>query len=174
MVVRLMGRSLLIRHAVSADAVAVAVIHVAAWRAAYRGFLPHDYLAKLSVDARIAYWTETIGTGDIGIVVAEIDGAVLGWAAFGIDCEVAELQAIYVDPAHWYRGIGKALCRCMFRSITARGCRQVTVWAFAGNAPALQFYASLNFRHNGEKLVNRGGIDLITVQLKCAAPYDVD
>jgi hypothetical protein len=38
------------------DCRAVAQIHVDAWRVAYDGIVPSDYLAALSVDQREAMW----------------------------------------------------------------------------------------------------------------------
>ncbi len=45
-----------IRRAVPDDARAIAEINVAGWRAAYRGLMPAEFLASLSVDAREAAW----------------------------------------------------------------------------------------------------------------------
>ncbi len=43
-----------IRRARPADAAAIGAVHVAAWRSAYPGILPDDYLARLSVPRQAA------------------------------------------------------------------------------------------------------------------------
>ena len=47
---------LTIRAATRDDARAIAEVHVASWRAGYRGLVDDDFLAALSVDARLATW----------------------------------------------------------------------------------------------------------------------
>src|SRR5438309_5691153 len=52
--------SLTLREATRADARAIAEIHVAAWRAAYRDLMPQSYLDSLSVEERAPMWEKTI------------------------------------------------------------------------------------------------------------------
>jgi ribosomal protein S18 acetylase RimI-like enzyme len=58
-----------IRPARPADSVAIAAVHVAAWRSAYPGILPDEYLANLSVARYAAFYDQAIrGAG--GVFVA--------------------------------------------------------------------------------------------------------
>src|SRR5437870_7004792 len=69
-----------IRDATRADARAIAEIHVAAWRAAYRGLIPDDYLASLSVEKRTAFWETIIGRpGPRKLALAELDAEMAGF-----------------------------------------------------------------------------------------------
>ncbi len=42
----------IVRDATSADAPAIARIHIDSWRSTYRGIVPHEYLAELSYRER--------------------------------------------------------------------------------------------------------------------------
>ena len=43
-----------IRRARPSDAISIGAVHVAAWRSAYPGILPDDFLARLSVPRQAA------------------------------------------------------------------------------------------------------------------------
>ncbi|HVC61858.1 MAG TPA: GNAT family N-acetyltransferase [Acetobacteraceae bacterium] len=62
-----------IRRARPADAIAIAAVHVAAWRSAYPGILPDGYLANLSVSRQAAYYDAAI-RGTTGVFVATASG----------------------------------------------------------------------------------------------------
>src|SRR6204780_3076727 len=62
-----------IRKARPADAVAIAAVHVAAWRNTYPGILPDSYLAKLSVSRQAVYYDHAIRSGT-GVMVAIASG----------------------------------------------------------------------------------------------------
>jgi hypothetical protein len=49
---------LVVRRAEPQDAPAVARVHVASWRQAYRGLLPQEYLDSLSIEARTTTWAK--------------------------------------------------------------------------------------------------------------------
>ena len=49
-----------VRAAVERDAEAVAHVHVESWRSTYRGLVPDDYLAGLSVERRADNWRRLI------------------------------------------------------------------------------------------------------------------
>ena len=55
-----------IRTATPEDARAIAEVHVASWRAAYRGVLPDTYLDRLSVDENKTFQPEVIFEGGDG------------------------------------------------------------------------------------------------------------
>ena len=106
---------MLIEPATADDARAVAQIHVDAWRAAYAGIFPDDYLAAQSVDARETMWRESIEKREPELLVARLDGRVIGWISFGTSrdegaaAEGGEVWALYLDPRHVATGAGRAL-----------------------------------------------------------------
>ena len=140
-----------IRPAIPADAAAVAAVHVASWREAYRTILPAEYLARLSVERRQQVWRESIETGSPRLLVAEIADSLAGFSAFG-PCrdegagpDAFEIWAIYLSPAHWSHGVGRALWFGSRARMIESGARTVSLWVFPDNARAIRFYRAAGF-----------------------------
>jgi L-amino acid N-acyltransferase YncA len=72
-----------IRQAESKDARAIAEVHVLAWQQAYAVLLPAGYLAALSVADREAMWADSMNRRSASLLVAEHDGHLVGFSAFG-------------------------------------------------------------------------------------------
>jgi ribosomal protein S18 acetylase RimI-like enzyme len=134
-----------------ADARAVAEVHVLAWRAVYEGIVPADYLATLSVEKREAVWRDAIAKGTPELWVARIEGRIVGWVAFGpcrdqdASPQAGEIWAIYVAPAHWSRGVGRALWRTARERLLLDGYQFVSLWVLAENLRAIRFYQAAGF-----------------------------
>ena len=161
-----------IRSAVLTDALAIAEVHVAAWRAAYRGVIPDTTLESLSVPARNAHWSDAIQRGTPSILVAVPVDSVAGWIAFG-PCRdpdkpshTGELWAMYVSPEHWSGGIGRALWLAAGEQLRGGGFRSVTLWVLAQNARACHFYHRVGFRPDpaASKIRDIGGVSLAEVR----------
>ena len=122
----------MLRAARSADADALARLFLAARRAAM------PYLPELHSDEETRWWMaeEIVRTHEV--VVAELDGRVAGFAAFGDDL----LAHLCVDPSEQGRGIGSALLE---RAKEARpdGFR---LWVFQRNEDARRFYENRGCR----------------------------
>jgi len=139
-----------VRAAMVADAEAIAGVHVASWRAAYAGLLPAQPLAAVTVERRADVWRDLLSgaTGWPAVLVAEIDGAVAGFAAVdrgreeGADPTLGELVALYVDPASWRRGVGGLLHDAALDRLRAEGFTNVMLWVLVGNERARRFYLS--------------------------------
>jgi ribosomal protein S18 acetylase RimI-like enzyme len=144
-----------IRDAKATDAGAIAEIHVAAWRAAYRGVMPDDYLAALSVEKRTAMWQTTIAkAGPAKLAVAELDGRLAGFCLFGptrddAPSDIAEIYAVNVHPEFWRQGAGQSLCEHAVREAAAREHSAVTLWVLKENDRARRFYERLGFAFDG-------------------------
>ncbi|WP_243746038.1 GNAT family N-acetyltransferase [Tahibacter aquaticus] len=78
------------------------------------------------------------GLFDAQVCVAERDGQVAGFVAFKDD----ELTWLYVDPALYRRGVGRALLRHAVASARA----PLTLEVLEGNDAALHFYLAEGFR----------------------------
>jgi hypothetical protein len=93
-----------IREAILADARAIATVHVASERAAYRGIVPDIVLDCASVEKQEAAWRERIASGASDTLVADQDGSVRGWINLGASRDsdagpnVGEVRAMYVSP----------------------------------------------------------------------------
>src|SRR5882762_9114245 len=147
--VRLCG--MIIRSARPEDALRIATIHVDAWRAAYSGIIPDEYLRSLSIEKRHALWQQDLEAGHPFTWVAEESDSVLGWisAAASRDADASqstgEIWAVYIDPSHWGEGAGRALCDAAEQELRRRGCTEVTLWVLKDNQRALGFYRSNGF-----------------------------
>lgn len=147
---------LTVRAAKTEDARAIAEIHVASWRAAYRDIFPSDYLAALSVEQRHDFWRGLIAKpGASKVAVAEVDGAIDAFCSYGPTRDddeaqgVAEIYAIYAAPGKWRRGAGRALLEHAGRDAAVRECRAMTAWAFRENESARGFYERVGFAPDG-------------------------
>ena len=142
---------MLIEPATAEDARAVAQIHVDAWRAAYVGIVPDDYLAQMSVDEREAMWRQSIAAGQPELLVARRDDRVIGWISFGgsrdkgAAADVGEVWAIYLDPQHVATGAGLALWQAARTRLVERGFKRAILWVLAGNVRAIRFYERVGF-----------------------------
>jgi len=149
--------NLTLRLAKREDARAIAEIHVAAWRAAYRGLMPDDYLASLSVDERTTMWQNALGRATPAqFALAEINGTLAGFCIYGPTRdkeppEVAEIYAVNIHPDHWRRGAGRLLCEHALREAAAREHSTITLWVMTGNERARVFYERLGFAPDGAR-----------------------
>lgn len=146
-----------VREMVLADCARVAEIRLRGWQTAYRGLMPQGFLDAMDVAEETEFRRDRFTRADAAVVnlVAERDGAVLGWAAHGPyrDGELrtvdAELYAIYLDPDQYGRGIGHALLQEAIRRCTAAGHPRMYLWVLKGNTRARAFYERAGFRSDG-------------------------
>lgn len=146
---------MLIRTATAADAQKIAQIHIQTWRAAYRGQISDVALDALNVERRTAFWRERLTRAKDSVFVAE-DNDVLGFCELipsrDKDADpqtVAEIVAIYIHPAHWRKGAGRALYNYALTEARQRGCATVTLWVLASNSNARRFYEAMGFSLDG-------------------------
>ena len=106
---------------------------------------PGDREALLANPDAIALPIEQIEAG--GVFVAERDGAVVGFAAVLPRPDGgAELDALFVEPHFWKRGIGRQLVEHIAEAARAEGASFLHV---VGNPHAEGFYASCGFHVTG-------------------------
>ena len=90
--------------------------------------------------------------GDAKLLVAEVDGAVVGMltAQVGVStaegARVAVLEDMIVDSACRGRGVGQALLGAMQAWAEGQGMPRLQLLADADNQPALDFYARQGWR----------------------------
>ena len=130
----------------------VARIHVRSWQAGYAGIVPAGYLAALDpavlAERRRAHARHP-GTQTL---VAERDGTVIGFAAFGPDRDdpgVGELYAIYVDPDSWGAGAGRRLIEAAKIALAGAGFAVMRLWVLTDNDRARRFYQRAGLRPDG-------------------------
>lgn len=161
-----------VREGVIDDADAVAAVHVRSWQAAYRGLIDQPFLDALSTVDRAETWRRFVADPlptSLGILVAERDGTILGWASFGSDRDAdasdpapaGEIYAVYADPDAWSQGVGHALLDEAERRLTDAGHTRAHLWVLDGNDRADAFYARHGWAADGtSKVDDRPGLTL--------------
>ena len=151
------GPDVLVRPAVPADADAIGEVHVAGWRAAYRGQLPDVLLDGLSVEDRRSTWRRRLEPPTRSAVwVGTLGGRVVGFASTGPAADpdldparVTELFALYLLPACWGQGVGFALHGAVLARARADAREALTLWVLRTNARGGAFYERQGWRPDG-------------------------
>jgi GNAT superfamily N-acetyltransferase len=136
----------MIRPGTPEDAEAVARVHVQTWQAAYAHALPQDQLMALSIENRAEMHRRSPP------VVAEVDGAVVGFVAVGPthdDYGDGELYAIYVLPDNWGTGVGRALMAAGEERLRHLGHQNAHLWVLDDNPRARRFYEAAGWSTDG-------------------------
>ncbi len=143
--------AVLVGEADTADAGAIATIHVDAWRAAYAGILEDRVLLALRRPRLSFFYARRIAAG--GVLVARRGSAVIGFASAGINrgpFGAGEIETLYVGPDWQGQGVGRALLRNAAAHLISRHCASAYLWVLAAN-PSRFFY-----EHLGGSLVGHG------------------
>jgi len=142
---------LIIRPATTGDVHPLARVNLASWRAAYRGIMPAEGLAALTLAEFEAVWDENLAAAHRRNLVAAVNNDIAGFVSFGptrddeADHTVGEIMGLYLDSGFWNRGIGRALSDEALASMRLDGFREVTLWVLRGNARAIRFYELAGF-----------------------------
>jgi GNAT superfamily N-acetyltransferase len=166
-----------IRSAQPGDVEALARVHVASWRWAYRGIMPDEVLDSLSWQERRDRWREWVGDAEpdmhTWVVTAQQPddlSTVVGFASWGpsrdddTGPEVAELYAIYLAEPWSRRGLGTRLLRAGLDELAARFTR-LAVWVLQDNVGARAFYMHCGLLPDGaQKTLEIGGRALVEVR----------
>lgn len=153
-----------LRRATPDDAKALAIAHVAAWRAAYAGIVPDAVLEQRDVAYRTKRFREFLSRAEGETYVIEREAVVVGFMTFGASRDenadagaTGEIWGIYLHPDHWRQGIGTSLFRSAERMLRERGYSLISLWVLEANDAARRFYEAMGFRADGEdKDVNIG------------------
>jgi len=146
-----------IREAVIDDAPAIAEVHVASWRWAYRGQLPDETLDALDVAEREARWREAIPDPLTDVMVAVVDGAIVGFVSVGpaedddASPGTAELYAIYLEERAVGQGVGRALLERAVDGMRTAGFIQASLWVLDSNERARGFYERAGWAFDGKR-----------------------
>jgi GNAT superfamily N-acetyltransferase len=79
-----------------------------------------------------------------------------GYTPAGLAAETGELYALYVAPAHWSTGAGRALTDAALDGLRAAGYQRVVLWTLTENARARRFYHKAGFAPDGATNVLAG------------------
>lgn len=154
-----------VRRAQLTDAPAIGAVHVAAWRNAYAGILPADYLAHLDPAREAAGYAATIRSGE-GVFVATsgTPGRVIGFTtarkARRDTLADGEIQTLYVHDDFRDLGAGRKLLAHVGAWLKAMGCETAFLWVLRDN-PSRFFYAHIGGQQSRESSIHWAGTALI-------------
>lgn len=165
-----------IRPGCAADAAAISRVRRASWFAAYEGILAAPVIDRATAAIRgpgeLPPYVRTL------VAVGGDDPAIVGYASFGPERAVAsaqpppaapaggrpdpdgltpagragdtgEVYAIYVTPAWWSAGAGRALMAAALSTLAGQRYRHAVLWVLAGNTRARRFYERAGFAADG-------------------------
>ena len=143
--------------ATALDLPAVAALHLAASRSAYRGILADDILDSLTLDGRLALWRARYAAlGPQGrLWIYRQDDKIAGFAlADRTDdneraAAVAELVSFYVLPSFWGVGVGRRLMDVTIDHFAQRSFDWLILWTMRANNRARRFYENAGFTSDG-------------------------
>lgn len=142
-----------IREATIDDARAIAEVQVAGWQAAYRGLMPDAVLDGVTLAVREPAWVKNLAERrGSRTTVLEREGRVVAFGCFGpsrYEEGLGEVWALYVAPAAWRTGAGRALLDEGLRFLDAPA---VMLWVLECNARAIRFYEACGFRLDGTRI----------------------
>ena len=134
----------------AADADAVAALHAASWRSAYRGVFSDAYLDHEADAERRDTWRARLqaqAAGAWGLVAEGATGQLLGfaWVMPAHDPQWGDyIDALHVEPGHKGGGIGRRLLQGVAAELQRRGSTLgLYLWVLEVNSPARGFYERL-------------------------------
>ncbi|WP_255194034.1 GNAT family N-acetyltransferase [Natronobeatus ordinarius] len=159
-----------IREAVTADREAIREVARATWHDTY------DELEAVTIDETVDEWyaddeLETAIGGwyadadfDLDLenlkstlLVAEVDGEVVGFTHGVVMGEEGDVLRMYVHPDHQGAGIGTALHERLVAALEAAGVERIRALDLASNEASRRFYEGLGFERTAEATVEIGG-----------------
>lgn len=133
----------------AADADAVAALHVASWRSAYRGVFSDHYLDHEADAERRQAWRARLATpgADWGVVAADDADRLLGFAYVMPDHDPVwgdYVDNLHVAPGLKGGGIGRRLMQGVAEQLRRDGStRPLFLWVLDANTAARGFYERL-------------------------------
>lgn len=146
-----------IRPATEADRGAIREVARAAWHDAY------DDLEATTIDETVEEWyaddalERAIDKPGTAVLVAEVDGEVVGFTHGVVSEEDGEVLRMYVHPDRQRRGVGAALHERLREDLADFSMRRMRAIDLASNEASREFYEGLGFERTDEGTVDLGG-----------------
>src|SRR5581483_6168546 len=142
-----------VRVATPEDSLAVERARVHGWRTAYRHVFPVDDLDAMPIDGD--RWRSRLHVPPPGwtTFVCERGEQVVGFASVGPSRDedgLGELYAIYVEPAEWSSGAGRALMSAAEEQLASEY-DAALLWVLEENPRARQFYERAGWAPDGAR-----------------------
>lgn len=148
------------------DVAGIAGVKVATWQTAYRGIVPDEVLAGLSLPEIEKFFCSCLAN-DVKpkslrqLYVAEFQGEVVGYIHFGAEFsgnedpkQVGEIYALYLKSEYWDSGTGKKLLQEALTDMERDGFKEVILWVLDTNERGRSFYERAGFTPDGGSKVD--------------------
>ena len=152
-----------IRQARGDDAAQIARVYIESWHDTYPGIVPAQLLCAMTTKGQTARWRAAIGarTRESVLVAERRQCGIVGMTSFGSARDRAlgfdgEVYTLYVDPAHFGCGAGRALLRSAFLNLRQQGFTTCVIWAHSRNN-ARFFYEKMGGRLIAERTARMMG-----------------
>ncbi len=187
-----------IRSGSVADAAQIAAVQRAGWLAAYEGIIAAEIIDRVTAPDEGARVRQSFRTRPWQRVLVAVAGdrdhpgrdasPIVGYASFGPETDVlgapwphpltadgqegrvAELYALYVRPAWWSTGTGRALMERVLARTSGAAYRSITLWVLRDNQRARRFYERAGFEPDGAANVLHGLGGVPEVRYRRALP----
>lgn len=146
-----------IRQATDDDIPAIAHIINEAWKTAYAGIIPQEYLDTIREEKKILTLREgLLRVPHMRYFVLCEEGVPVGAASLhrarNADLpDAAEFSFFYFLPAVWRRGYGTKLLNFLKRESASAGFLRICCWVLEKNLRALSFYESQGLLRDGAR-----------------------
>lgn len=153
-----------IRQAVPTDAVAIEQLHVATYKASYRGYLPDNFLDTLQVLPEKVSQIENAIIRHQKFTIAVEDEKIVAFASVGNlnDLEF-EIISLYTAPNRQNQGIGSLLINDICQRKKAAGFGKCIVWTIK-DGPSIGFYAKMGFISTSQEKTWKFGIKIVMLE----------
>lgn len=143
----------------------IIALYVKGWQHSYSGLIDADFLAQLPNNVRSRDYLHSLLAGgrDDAVVLLHDDGRVVaGFIAAGrsrdvVEPDLAEIYAVYVDPAQQGAAIGHTLFSACCARLIEKGFSRLHIWTFAANTRARLAYTRWGGMPTGTRTVTVGG-----------------
>lgn len=152
-------------------------VNVDTWRTAYHTIFPSKFLKNLSYEEKELRWRERFDNPERKIfiyIAEEVSKGIIGFSMGsleqsdhtlkipGIGKYGGELMAIYILKEYQRKRIGLKLVKMTVERLLESDINSMIVWVLK-NSPNCKFYEILGGKYVGEKTLEYGGADYITI-----------
>jgi len=137
----------------------IAELFLACWQTSYRDVLPPALVAMYGPSEARALWQRSFerGAGERRVVVADdVEHGIVGVVVTGREpghADTGHIFSLYVDPEAQGLGIGSRLMAAAIERFAAEGLSRASLWVFAANRHALEFYERFGWLPDGTERV---------------------
>lgn len=137
-----------VRQATLGDAPALFQLYVAGWQHHYQDIVAPAFLADMPNNTRSLLYLQALlqpTRADAAVMLAEAAGVIQGFIAVGHTRDsstpnMAEIYALYINPAAQARGLGYQLFKAVQPHLLRHNFTELHVWTFAKNTQAQRAY----------------------------------